>query len=67
MELENIILTAVTQTQKDMHGMYSLILKIQPTKLIKVNKTKCLSEDASVPSVPLGREKKATTRREGGT
>ena len=25
MELENIILTEVTQTQKDMHGMYSLI------------------------------------------
>jgi hypothetical protein len=25
MEIENIILTEVTQTQKDMHGMYSLI------------------------------------------
>ena len=25
MELENIILSGVTQTQKDMHGMYSLI------------------------------------------
>ena len=25
MELENIILGEVTQTQKDMHGMYSLI------------------------------------------
>ena len=25
MELENIILNEVTQTQKDMHGMYSLI------------------------------------------
>ena len=25
MELENIILCEVTQTQKDMHGMYSLI------------------------------------------
>jgi hypothetical protein len=24
-ELENIILSDVTQTQKDMHGMYSLI------------------------------------------
>jgi hypothetical protein len=24
-ELENIILSQVTQTQKDMHGMYSLI------------------------------------------
>jgi hypothetical protein len=25
MELENIILSEVTQTQKDMHGMYLLI------------------------------------------
>ena len=25
MELENIILSEVTQAQKDMHGMYSLI------------------------------------------
>ena len=25
MELENIILSEITQTQKDMHGMYSLI------------------------------------------
>jgi hypothetical protein len=25
MELENIILSKVTQTQKDMHGIYSLI------------------------------------------
>ena len=25
MELENIILSEVTQTQKNMHGMYSLI------------------------------------------
>jgi hypothetical protein len=25
MELENIILSEVTQTEKDMHGMYSLI------------------------------------------
>ena len=26
MELENIILSEVAQTQKDMHGMYSLII-----------------------------------------
>ena len=26
-ELENIILSEVSQTQKDMHGMYSLISK----------------------------------------
>ena len=30
MELENIILSEVTQTQKDMHGMYSLISGYQP-------------------------------------
>jgi len=26
MELENIILSELTETQKDMHGMYSLII-----------------------------------------
>jgi hypothetical protein len=26
MELENVILSKVTQTQKDMHGMYSHVL-----------------------------------------
>ena len=31
MELENIILSAVTQTQKDMHGMYSLKSGYYPT------------------------------------
>ena len=30
MELENIILNEVTQTQKYMHGMYSLISGYQP-------------------------------------
>ena len=25
MELENVVLSEVTQTQKDMHGMYSLV------------------------------------------
>jgi hypothetical protein len=39
------------------------IPKIQPTELKKVNKLKCPSVDASV---PLGREKKATSREEGG-
>jgi hypothetical protein len=29
MELENIILSEVTQTQKDTHGMYLLILAIR--------------------------------------
>jgi hypothetical protein len=44
-QLENIILSKVTQTQKDMHGMYSLILAIKfriamihPTEPKKVNK-----------------------------
>jgi hypothetical protein len=73
MELENIIVSEVTQTQKDMHGMYSLISgylpkkcripKIQSTELKKVNKLKSSSKDASV---PLGREKKAITSGEGG-
>jgi hypothetical protein len=40
------------------------IPKIQSTELKKVSKLKCPSEDTSV---PLGREKKATTNREGGT
>jgi len=66
MELENIILSEVIQTQKDMHGMYSLLAKkvyripkIQSTELKKDNKLKGPSKDTSV---PLGREKKATTR-----
>ena len=76
MELENIILSEVTQTQKN-HIWYILtnkwILikkekyrtpKIQSTELKKVNKLKAPSEDSSV---PLGREKKATTMGETGT
>ena len=39
------------------------IPKIQSTELKKVNKLKGPSEDASV---PLGRKKKAITRRKGG-
>jgi hypothetical protein len=30
MELESIILSEVTQIQKDVHGMYSLISRISP-------------------------------------
>jgi hypothetical protein len=68
-----------TQTQEDMHGMYSLIsgyyspllppppkyrvLKIQSTELTKVNRVKGPSKDTSV---PLGKEKKAITREERG-
>jgi hypothetical protein len=65
-EQENTILSEVTQTQKDMHGMYSLIRqilakKVQNTKNIihrikKVNKQKGPSEESSI---PLGRTKKA--------
>jgi hypothetical protein len=79
MELENIILSEVTQTQKDMYGIYSpisrclpplppkkyRILKIQSTELKKFNKLKCPSEDASVPLG--GGEKKAITSREEGS
>ena len=37
MELENIILNEVTQTQKDMHDMYSLIsgYQLQSTEYVK--------------------------------
>ena len=74
MELENTILSEVTQTQKDMHSMYSLISGYKSKKIFfqktqdtvhrthKVNKLKCPSKDTSV---PLGREKKAITSREG--
>ena len=68
MELENFISSRVTQSQKDMHGMYSLISgyqpkkhripRKQPTGLKKVNKPKDPSEYASI---PLEREKKAVT------
>jgi hypothetical protein len=73
MEIENIILSEISQTQKDMHGMYSLISGYQPppqkcpirkVQPIELKKLKAQGEDASV---PLGREKKATIRGEGGT
>jgi hypothetical protein len=32
MELENIILSEITQTKKDMHGMYSLISAYWPKR-----------------------------------
>ena len=36
-ELANIILSEVTQTQKDMHSVYSLINGYQPKKSISYN------------------------------
>jgi len=30
LELENIILSGITQTQKDMHGLYSLLIRYWP-------------------------------------
>ena len=49
MELENIILSEVTQTQKDMHGMYSLINRYQPkTKVKTKNKKKCTDTQDTV-------------------
>jgi hypothetical protein len=73
MELENIILSEVTQTQKGIHGIYSLINghyppkkfwipKLQSTELKKVNKLKCPSEDSSV---SLGRRMQSQVGREG--
>jgi hypothetical protein len=72
LEVENIILSEVTQTQKGIHGVYSkLVKKVQNTQdtIKKVNKLKGQSEDASI---PLGREKKAMGGwggevRKGGT
>jgi hypothetical protein len=58
--LESMILSEVTQTQKYMHGMYSMIMDvsqkyripmIQPTDINKINKKEGLSEDASMPLV----------------
>jgi hypothetical protein len=58
MEVENISLSEVTQTQNDIHGMYSLMYRIpsiQSTELKKVNIEKNPSEDSSITP---GREKK---------
>ena len=72
---ENTILSEVTQTQKDMHGMYALISGYEKKKNLgyctqyprfspqNVNKLNCPSEDSSV---PLGREKTAITSGEIG-
>ena len=73
-EVENIILSEITETQKDIRGMYALISgcypkkytisKIQPIDFKKVNKLKASSENASIPHE---REKKVITgEREGG-
>jgi len=78
MELENILLSKVTQTQKDTQGMFSPISrylpkqntknrinripKIQYTELKKISKLKNPSEDTSV---PFGREKKSNHKGGG--
>jgi hypothetical protein len=75
MEVENIILSEVTQTQKDIHGMYSLISGYLSKKIVenshdtahrtqKFNKLKNPSEDASVPLG--GRRKQPQGGRKGG-
>jgi hypothetical protein len=67
MELENIILSEVSQTQKDACGMYSLISGYEskestnyrgynPQNARRFYKQKGQSEDASI---PLGKEKKS--------
>jgi hypothetical protein len=66
MRLENIFLSEITQTQKNMHGMYSVISgywsrkyripRTQSTEIKNLHKTKGLSKDVSI---PLEREKKA--------
>jgi hypothetical protein len=81
MEIENIILSEVTQTQKDMHSMYSLIIlaknQNQPNKktlsyrIHKIQSTEFkrlnkLKCPSEDASVSLGREKKEITSGEGG-
>ena len=39
MELENIILSEITYTQKDRHGVYSLISGYEPTKVKNTQNT----------------------------
>jgi hypothetical protein len=43
MELENIVLSEVTQTQKDIHDMNSLSSGYYPTKykILRIQATKC--------------------------
>jgi hypothetical protein len=71
MGLEYIILSEVTQTQKDMHVLTNKwilakkkfrIPRTQPTGLKKINKLKVPSEDALI---PLEREKKMVMRNRG--
>ena len=58
MELENIFLNQVSQTQKDMYGMYTLISgyqpekygipKMQSTEVKMINKLKGPTDNASI-------------------
>ena len=65
MELEIIIPSELTLTQKDMYDLYSLISRsYQKKKSIKGQQVEVPSEDALV---PLGREKKSITSGEGAT
>jgi hypothetical protein len=78
MELENIILSEITQTQKDVHGMYSLISGYWPKQnnIKQTNKQTKINRIHKIQSTefkrlrklkcPLGREKKAITSGEGG-
>jgi hypothetical protein len=71
MELENIILSEVFQTPKDILGMYSLISGYWPKKYIisrihstefkKFNKLKCPSA-----SIPLGMDNEAVMEQRVG-
>jgi hypothetical protein len=65
MELENIILSEVTQTQKDMHGMYSHISQVLQNNHDTTNRPKeeGPSNDASI---QLRRGNKIITETEKG-
>jgi hypothetical protein len=82
-ELENIILSEVTQTQKDMHGMWILAGEKNKNINIKTKRNRTeypryiqstelkklnkLKCPSEDASVPPGREEKAITSWEGGT
>jgi hypothetical protein len=71
MDLEHIILTEVTQTQKDMHGIYSLKMDIRKKKVQTLqNSQRSTTRRVQVgtpQSLLGGRIKQSQMGREGGT
>jgi hypothetical protein len=61
MELENIILREVTQTQKDMHGKYSLISVYWQKKKKKKGKKGESTQDTEIQFTELKKAKRSTS------